>query len=149
MRWGNGTPDLRDRFIVGVGNNYVAGTTSGEATHVLSVAELPNHNHTFARTSHTHTLNLSGLTCSSAGEHNHTTYIPKSNNRVTRMTSVESSNTGSSSSITGDTDSAGAHTHTITGNGTLDAAIAGDTMAILVLVGRMRTVLLTMLCALL
>ena len=30
------------------------------------------------------------------------------------------------------------------GNGTLDAAIAGGTMAILVLVGRMRTVLLTM-----
>lgn len=143
MRWGNGTPDLRDRFIVGVGNNYVAGTTGGEATHVLSVAELPNHNHTFARTSHTHTLNLSCLTCSSAGEHNHTTYIPKSSNRVTRMTSVESSNTGSSS-IIGDTDSAGARTHTITGNGTLDASIAGGTMAILVLVGRMRTVLLTM-----
>ncbi len=120
----NGTPDLRDRFIVGAGSSYGVGNIGGEATHALTTAEMPSHNHTFTGASHTHTLNLSGLTCSSAGEHNHTTYIPKSSNRVTRVTSVESSNTGSGS-ITGDTDLAGAHTHTITGNGTLDAATAG------------------------
>lgn len=41
----NGTPDLRDRFVVGAGNNYAAGATGGEATHTLTVAEMPSHNH--------------------------------------------------------------------------------------------------------
>jgi microcystin-dependent protein len=43
----NGTPDLRDRFIVGAGNTYAVGTTGGEATHVLSTNEMPAHTHTF------------------------------------------------------------------------------------------------------
>lgn len=41
----NNTPDLRDRFIVGAGSAYAAGATGGEATHVLSVDEMPGHTH--------------------------------------------------------------------------------------------------------
>jgi microcystin-dependent protein len=39
-----GTPDLRDRFVIGAGNLAV-GTTGGEASHVLSEAEMPAHVH--------------------------------------------------------------------------------------------------------
>lgn len=41
----NGTPDLRDRFIVGAGNNYSIGSTGGSEKHTLTVDEMPSHNH--------------------------------------------------------------------------------------------------------
>jgi len=41
----NGTPDLRDRFIVGAGGGYAVGATGGEAFHTLTVAEMPAHSH--------------------------------------------------------------------------------------------------------
>ncbi|UCH62330.1 MAG: hypothetical protein JSU77_11055 [Fidelibacterota bacterium] len=41
----NGTPDLRDRFVVGAGSGYGVGATGGEASHILSVAEMPAHTH--------------------------------------------------------------------------------------------------------
>lgn len=43
---GNGTPNLRDRFIVGAGSSYGVGATGGEAMVTLSVAQMPSHNHT-------------------------------------------------------------------------------------------------------
>lgn len=52
----NGTPDLRDRFIVGAGNTYAVGATGGAATHThtastgahtLTQAQMPAHAHTF------------------------------------------------------------------------------------------------------
>jgi len=44
---GNGTPDLRDRFIVGAGSSYNPGVTGGENTHVLTINEIPAHTHTY------------------------------------------------------------------------------------------------------
>lgn len=38
-------PDLRDKFMVGAGNTYTVGDTGGEATHTLTIAEMPSHNH--------------------------------------------------------------------------------------------------------
>lgn len=38
-------PDLRDRFIVGAGNNYALADAGGEDVHTLTIAEMPNHAH--------------------------------------------------------------------------------------------------------
>jgi len=40
----NGTPDLRDKFIVGAGGTYNPGDTGGAATHTHEFT-LPNHTH--------------------------------------------------------------------------------------------------------
>ncbi|WP_250630548.1 hypothetical protein [Rhodoflexus caldus] len=42
----NGTPDLRDRFIVGAGSSYAPGNIGGANQVALSAAEMPAHNHT-------------------------------------------------------------------------------------------------------
>jgi hypothetical protein len=42
----NGTPDLRDRFIVGVGKKYKLNSTGGKETHQLTLDEIPTHKHT-------------------------------------------------------------------------------------------------------
>lgn len=44
----NGTPDLRDRFVVGAGSTYAVGTTGGEATHTLTTDEMPAHAHSYS-----------------------------------------------------------------------------------------------------
>lgn len=36
---------IYDRFLLGGGNNYGVGSTGGEATHVLTTSEMPEHNH--------------------------------------------------------------------------------------------------------
>ncbi len=41
----NGTPDLRGRFIVGAGDSYAVNDVGGEATHTLTISELPSHHH--------------------------------------------------------------------------------------------------------
>ena len=41
----NGTPDLRDKFVLGAGNSYSVDSTGGEETHVLTVEEMPSHSH--------------------------------------------------------------------------------------------------------
>ena len=48
----NGTPDLRDRFIVGAGSEYSVGDTGGEATHLLLASEsgVALHSHEFQYT---------------------------------------------------------------------------------------------------
>ena len=41
----NGTPDLRDRFVVGAGSGYSVGNTGGANTVTLSINEMPAHDH--------------------------------------------------------------------------------------------------------
>lgn len=42
----NGTPDLRGRFVLGGGGTHTVGSTGGEETHTLTIAEMPEHSHT-------------------------------------------------------------------------------------------------------
>jgi hypothetical protein len=57
----NGTPDLRDRFVVGSGSTYAKGATGGEAQHTLAFNEMPSHNHGVTDPGHVHSyyMNLS------------------------------------------------------------------------------------------
>ena len=41
----NGTPDLRDRFVVGAGSSYAVGATGGAAQVTLTVDQIPAHSH--------------------------------------------------------------------------------------------------------
>lgn len=43
----NGTPDLRDRFVVGAGDSYAVGATGGSDTVTLTTAQMPGHNHSW------------------------------------------------------------------------------------------------------
>lgn len=41
----NGTPDLRNRFIIGAGSTYAVDNTGGETTVTLTVNQIPSHSH--------------------------------------------------------------------------------------------------------
>ncbi|MDR9392671.1 MAG: hypothetical protein RI554_11670, partial [Trueperaceae bacterium] len=68
----NGTPDLRDRFIVGAGGAYTVNDTGGADSVQLSGSEMPSHSHgsgslqTDYAGSHSH-----GGTAETAGSHSH------------------------------------------------------------------------------
>ena len=44
----NGTPDLRNRFIVGAGSSYAVGAKGGAAEVTLTVDQMPSHRHSVA-----------------------------------------------------------------------------------------------------
>lgn len=62
----SGTVDLRDKFVICAGSSYAVGASGGAATHLLTVAEMPAHNHDLRdgsggdRTGTIKTNNLSG-----------------------------------------------------------------------------------------
>ena len=48
--WFGGTWErLKDRFLLAAGDKYAAGSTGGEAEHVLTVKEMPNHTHSLLK----------------------------------------------------------------------------------------------------
>lgn len=92
----NGTPDLRNRFVVAAGDTYAVGATGGADSVTLDASQMPAHTHTFSGSTnttgaHTHTVaagnsggadniittgnarsNDTSYTTSSAGDHSHT-----------------------------------------------------------------------------
>lgn len=145
----NGTPDLRNRFIVGAGDEYEVGATGGEKTHTLTTEEMPSHTHTFTGkahthtftgtahkhtatftgTAHTHTATLSNGTAASAGDHTHgiSDVAVKGVQIGTQTAGNRYSAEGGSSATT---DSAGAHTHTVTATVTNTNTTAGGTVTV-------------------
>jgi len=130
----NGTPDLRDRFVVGAGTTYAVGATGGQNT----ITTVPAHTHAVGNLAnasngaHTHTG-----TTASGGDHNHLGAASSGNNGNTAKypSSLNTGNVyqGLNSAITWmgssgnhthtfTTDSGGAHTHTISG----DVASSGN-----------------------
>ncbi len=59
----NGTPDLRNRFVMGAGSSYAVGATGGATDVTLSTGNMP---------SHTHSLSASGTTSTESANHTHT-----------------------------------------------------------------------------
>lgn len=58
----NGTPNLRNRFIVGAGSDYSPGDTGGSNTVKLEIDEIPSHNHPGTATAggrHGHKIRMS------------------------------------------------------------------------------------------
>ena len=123
----NGTPNLRDRFIVGAGGTYNVRTVGGQSEVALSESQMPSHNHsgtTGNAGSHKHT----GSTYS-GGSHSHsgTAAGPYSGSGIAggggfdgggnsfRNRSI-SINSSGSHSHTLNMNSAGNHNHTLTTN---------------------------------
>ena len=105
----NGTPDLRDRFIVGAGSAYAVNNTGGANSVTLSLSQVPSHSHTI--NNHTHSFSAT----TTGGNHNHQ-YIDQyvvidagyrpwpANNNDCQQRNVNTSGSGSHShSISGTT----------------------------------------------
>ena len=66
---------LKDRFLLGVGDTYSSvNATGGEATVTLTTSQIPSHTHTFTGSSHTHSVGAH-----SHGLNSHTHTYAKSN----------------------------------------------------------------------
>lgn len=146
---------IKDRFLLSAGNSYKVGATGGEATHKLSTAEMPTHNHSYSGTTgdqsagHTHDFSATTGTVSSDhghsgttnndGSHDHDIYyrsgIFASGSSSKQTMGFENSNNGRTSSptIPGGTHSHGFSTGGISANhthgvsGTTGGASAGHT----------------------
>ena len=122
----NGTPDLRDRFVIGAGGTRAPGVTGGAAsgttssagahTHTgstggaaLTVAQLPSHTHTG--------------TTSTNGDHNHSITLLRRRG-ADGFTAVGGWDVANAEHgpETKSVDSAGAHNHTFTTNATGEGA---------------------------
>ena len=117
----NGTPDLRDRFILGAGRKYGVGVTGGEERHTLVVNEMPSHIHgvsgyTSSSGLHTHTNTLS---TNKAGTHTHTVSVNNTGN-FHRASSSGGGGTANclvaASGVTNTSSESGEHSHTVTGS---------------------------------
>lgn len=104
-----GTPDLRDRFIVGAGSGYDVGDVGGEAEVSLTSTQLPSHSH-----------GSGTLSAGSGGSHSHSASSNTTGSHTHTYTSVgpasqgfDAISTGSFGSSSSSTGSSGSHSHTI------------------------------------
>lgn len=87
----NGTPDLRDRFVVGAGTTYAVGATGGANTVTLDATMIPGH---------THSVSASGTT-EASGNHTHTFSGTSSGQSATHSHSASVSDPGHNHSLQG------------------------------------------------
>jgi microcystin-dependent protein len=138
----NGTPDLRDRFVVGAGSSYSVGDTGGNDNVSLSEANLPSHDHSssglYTNSDGGHSHSWSD-TSSSAGSHGHTGSTNPTGSHGHTLTDKYYVYGGSPGPGEGDafsytttsrtTSSNGLHSHSldISGNGTHSHYVSGNT----------------------
>jgi microcystin-dependent protein len=126
-------------FFTGVGFDHGDATTPGSAlgsnTHALSEAELPSHTHdagTYINSSTTHSHAIS-LTTSSDGSHNHGgSTVSAGDHSHTYPNAASTRGTAGGAGLCGDdsagfTNTAGAHTHTISSDGSHTHTVSGNT----------------------
>lgn len=131
----NGTPDLRERFVMGAATEGDVGDLVGTNSFTLTTAQMPSHTHTASASTngaHTHTASTA-----SAGSHNHSSGVSTVGNHTHTVRYGGYSETGRgrpggkynayaqfqvTSAAAGNhthsitVNSAGAHTHTLTVN---------------------------------
>lgn len=104
----NGTPDLRDRFIIGAGSSYSVGSTGGSTTHTLTTSEMPSHTHTATSTvtdpGHTHgggylRSDVSGAAGPTGGSAAFGQSIPTATTGITVSTTNSSTGSGTAFNI--------------------------------------------------
>jgi hypothetical protein len=102
----NGTPDLRDKFVVGAGSTYAVDATGGSANAIV--------------VTHDHTVSASGTTAAN-GSHQHT--INSTGGAPIRINLNDDGRfTGDTGTDCGTTATAGSHDHTVTVTGTTSSA---------------------------
>lgn len=101
----NGTPDLRDKFIVGAGGAYAVGETGGADSVTLTEAQMPAHTHFFNQNTN------------ASGEHDHGI---RSNHSSTQPTAARNGSFGliqdGASAAPSSTNFGGNHAHNVQGN---------------------------------
>ena len=130
----NGTPDLRNRFIVGAGSSYGVGNIGGSDTVALDANQIPSHSHGFSLNAssngnHTHSINSTTESASASGGKITARSAGSSTSGSTRAGYVGAgnSNTGNTlwtlnaggshtHSISATTTSVGSHTHSVSGS---------------------------------
>ena len=109
---------IEGRFLLGANSTYRLGSTGGEATVVLTVAQLPAHSHGASSVSAgTHTHTLSG-TAASGGAHTHSASSASAGTHTHTITV----NSGGAHTHSASSASAGSHTHT---RGTMNITAEG------------------------
>lgn len=108
----NGTPNLRNRFIVGAGASYAVGDVGGFDSVTLTIAQMPSHFHTGtvnANGGHSHTVHDPGHVHGN-GDSTVQNFIGGSNGAFVRLNSQASNPTGAAA--TGiSINAVGNHTH--------------------------------------
>lgn len=64
---------LKDRFLLGAGDSYVAGSTGGEETVTLTIDEMPKHDHNVTKGKENDTLYISAKAQNNFGDANNAT----------------------------------------------------------------------------
>lgn len=97
----NGTPDLRDRFVVGAGNTYSVGDTGGANTVTLDATQIPSHTHTITTTgstssenAHSHTFSGTTSNMSANASHSHNISDPGHSHSISPSVQANDVNTG-------------------------------------------------------
>lgn len=120
----NGTPDLRNRFVVGAGSSYGVGDAGGSNEVTLSSAQMPSHSHgggsLAVGSGGGHSHGSGTLSTNTAGSHTHT-YSRMATSSVIKFWSDDTPANGVITS-TVDTSSSGSHSHSLSGS----TSAAGD-----------------------
>ena len=97
----NGTPDLRDRFVIGAGSSYAVGATGGSANHTLTTAEMPTHTHTATSVvtdpGHVHSIQVAGSGTGNPSNQNAGSSTANTGTKTTGITVATTNDTAGSS----------------------------------------------------